>query len=356
MKSLTQLENTLQETEPLSGVEFKPDGSTEVTFNLPNGWNQDLTEKEGTFETAATVEMHGEIYSLTKDAALQATSLIGVTRQYAMRTPGSMMAEHLNYWMSHGSEKKSYKLLHANGKGLAFTKGKVVPVSNVQILHMAVEKLSQEFKVDEDQIVVDFKYHHDLRFTQYRLVVAEALDSIESTVRGEPDLWSYGVDVTNSLTAEAPLEIRGYLFNWWNHAGNTSTHATTGRYSRKGSPTEDGALEWLEESFSHVFADLAHEFVSVSKLPQIDVEGEITPALREIFEKYKVPAKPREDVINLIYSSEDLTMYGVLSAITEAANNPQLTHQDVNRLLQIGGDLPGQATGRCKACHRLPIG
>lgn len=353
MKTLSQLEGTLSQTEPLSSVQFVPDGTADVSFNLPNGWNAELGEKDGTFETAATLEIEGEIYSLTKDAALQATSLIGLPRKYALRTPGQMMSEHLNYWFSHGKTGQSFKLLHAEGKGLAFTKGGVVPVSNVKVLDQVVTLLMDKYSVDADQIMVDFKYHHDLRFTQYRLVLTTNTFEVPS-LRDEPDVWAYGVDVTNSLTAEAPLVVRGYLFNWWNHAGATSSHATTGNFSRKGSPTEEGALQWLSDAYDSA-DDMKHEADSIPKLTEINVEGEINMALREIFEKYKVPGKVRADVINLIYASEDLTMYGVLAAVTEAANNPDLTHQEVNRLLEIGGDLPGQATGRCKACHRLPV-
>lgn len=352
MKSLSQLEGTLAVTEPLSAVTFHPDGTDDVTFQLPNGWNAELEEKDGTFETPATMNMFGEVYSLTKDAALQATSMIGLPRKYAMRTPGGMMEEHLNYWFSHGRTGQSFKLLHTEGKGLAFTKGAVVPVSNVKVLGRVVELLQERYSVDEDQILVDFKYHHDLRFTQYRLVLTDLIVPVEA--RGTEDVWSYGVDVQNSLTASAPLRLRGYLFNWYNHAGCTSSHSTTGAFSRKGSPTEDGALTWLTDAF-HGADDLKHEIESIPKLTGINVEGEINTALREIFEKYTVPPKVRQDVINLIYKSEDLTMYGVLGAVTEAANKPELTHQEVNRLLEIGGNLPGQATGRCKACHRLPV-
>lgn len=354
MKTLAQLENTLKLTEPLSAVQFVPDGEDFVEFTLPNGWNSELAEKDGTHETAAKIEMFDEVYSLTKDAALQATSMIGLPRKYALRTPGQMMADHLNYWFSHGRTGQSFKLMHSEGKGLAFTKGSVVPVSNVKILSKMVELLCSKYGIAEDQIVVDFKYTHDLRFTQYRLVITEPYGSVYNESSDANDLWSYGVDVQNSLTATGPLRVRGYLFNWANHGGCTSGHSTTGTYSRKGTPSEEDALQWLEDAF-HGADDLKHEFDALPKLTKIDLEGELNMALREIFEKYKVPKTVRQDVINVVYASEDLTMYGVLGAITEAANNPELTHQEINRLLEIGGDLPGQATGRCKSCHRLPV-
>jgi hypothetical protein len=346
------LVDKLKATEPLAETEFQPNGIDEVEFFWPNGWNLNLKDKPGTEKTTAKVVLQGTQYSLTKDAALQATSLIGVTRQYAMKTPGPMMAEHLNYWMTN-TPTKTYKLLHSEGVGMAFTKGVVVPVSNVKLLLQTVAFLGEKY--DTEDIRVDYKFHHDLRFTKYRLIVADAAKFIDKG-NGEVDRWSLGLDVQNSLTAEAPLQLRGYLFSWACTNGATSTHATSGSFSRKGGPTEEGALEWAGEAFDEVLNDLDHEFESIQALTQIDVEGEINGSLREIFEKYKVPAKVRQDIINELYSSEDLTMYGVLAAITASANNPELTHQDVSRLLEIGGDLPGQATGRCKSCHRLPIG
>lgn len=342
----------LSMTEPLDSVEFKPNGVDHVEFSFPDGWNLNMAEKDGTWPTTATVNLHGDTYGLTKDAALQATSLIGITRQYAMKTPGPMMAEHLNYWMSH-IPTKSFKLLHSEGTGMAFTKGSVVPVSNVKLFNQLVHYLAELY--DTQDLLIDYKFHHDLRFTKYRIIVGDVSKMVDKGPDKDPDRWSFGLDVQNSLTAEAALQIRGYLFSWVCTNGATSTHASSGAFSRKGDPSEADALQWVADAMDEVVSGLDHEFDSVAALTKINMEGEINAALREIFEKYRVPAKVRQDVLNALYASEDLTMYGVLAAITEAANNPQLSHQDVSRLLEIGGDLPGQVTGRCKSCHRLPV-
>lgn len=350
--SVETLAQELGSTEPLTGVEFHPDGEMPVQFTLPSGWNSGLKEEPGTYQTLATVSLGGTEYSLTKDAILQATSLIGLQRDYVMRTPGALVAEHLNYWMSH-VPNKSYRLLHRQDQGLAFTKGSVTPISNLGLLEKAVDGLRNQYGSDTE-ILVDYKRHHDLRRTNFRLVVPEKRRSMKSH-RSQDDEWSLGLDVQNSLTAEAPTTVRGYLFAWWCTNGATSTHATSGAYSRKGSPSPEEALEWAGNAVDDILGGLEHELDSVEDLIDIPIEGEVNATLHDIFSRYKVPAAAREDIISELVETDDLSMYGVLAAITQAANHADLSAPLVARLLEVGGDLPGTATGRCVSCHRLPI-
>lgn len=351
--SVETLADELAATEPLTSVEFVPDGdSPKVKFSLPSGWNTGMKDSPGTAPTLAVVDVGGTEYSLTKDAILQATSLIGLQRDYVLRTPGALVSEHLNYWMTH-IPNKSFKMLDVEGTGVAFTKGTVTPISNLALLEQAIEGLHQEYGQDTS-ILVDYKRFHDLRRTNFRLIVPEKVRTLKSH-RSESDQWSLGIDVQNSLTAEAPTTVRGYLFAWWCTNGATSTHASSGSYSRKGSPTEAEALEWAKASVDDILGGLEHELDSVEQLIDIPIEGEVNATLHDIFTRYKVPAGAREDIISELVESDDLTMYGVMAAITQAANHSGLSAPLVARLLEVGGDLPGAATGRCGSCHRLPI-
>jgi hypothetical protein len=289
-------------------------------------------------------------FMLTKDAALQATSEIGLTQNYALRTPGELIQPHVNYWMS----TKQLKLLTNTGVALATTKPNVTPISNLSLLEQALGGIKEEFGKDTE-VLVDYKRHHDLRLTNFRLIVPENQRSIKSARSDESDTWSLGLDIQNSLTAEKALRLRGYLFAWWCTNGATSTHATSGNYSRKGSPSEDQALEWARASVDGILGGLEHELDNIESLTGMDLEGEVQQAVFDIFERYKVPGPARESILASLIEANDLSMYGVLAAITQAANDETLSPTVVARLLEIGGDLPSAASGRCKSCHRLPI-
>lgn len=356
--SLDDLKDKLSSTEPLTQIEFVPDSSDgdKVYFHLPAGWNAGLKDEVGTHVTDAVMEVNGTEYELTKDAALQATSAIGLTRDYVMKTPGTLVQNHLNYWYS-VMPSKQMKLLAVGDKGLAFTKGSVSPISNLAVLDRALQVIHSKFG-KEAEVMVDYKAHHDLRLSQYRLILPEQSKLIHSNRSGDEteDKWSIGLDFQNSLTAEAPLQAKGYLFAWWCTNGATSNHAASGSYSRKGSPSEEDALDWIEAAVENVFDGLSHELDSVADLVAVDIEGEVNHTLQDVFERYKVPQAVRQEIINEMVESEDLTMYGVMAAITAAANHTNLSPQVVKRLLEVGGDLPASASGRCDSCHRLPIG
>lgn len=347
---ISELIEKLKGTEPLGQVPFGAD--TETMFNLPGGWNHELKDAAGTDLTEATVSVNGEFYQLTKDAALQATTEIGLTRAYALRTPGNLVQSHLNYWM--GDQTKHLKLLTKENVVQAITKASVIPISNLALLDETLKGIYDEY--GEDTLVqADYKLNHDLRRTNYRLIVPEQSRTIKSARSDESDTWSLGIDVQNSLTADVATTLTGYLFAWWCTNGATSTHATSGNYSRKGSPTEEQALDWARASVDGILGGLEHELDNVAALTEIDLEGELEKAAFDLFERYKVPGPARAGILAELIETDDVSMYGMMAAITQAANDGGMSPDVVRRLLAIGGDLPSTASGRCSSCHRLPI-
>lgn len=356
--SIEALEATIGSTEPLTQIEFVPDKTEgdKVSFELPVGWNAGLKEEHGTALTPATMTINGTEYGMTKDAVLQATSAIGLTREYVAKTPGPLIRDQLNYWYA-AMPSRQMKLLANDDTGLAFVKAGVSPISNIAVLDKALEKVQERFGEDVE-VLVDYKLHHDLRLSQFRLILPDASDKLITSNRsGEEteDRWSIGLDFQNSLTAEAPLQVKGYLFAWFCTNGATSNHASSGSYSRKGNPSLDDALEWTAASIENILEGLAHELDSVEALTEVGIEGEVNHTMQDVFERYKVPAAVRQSIMAEMVEAEDLSMYGVMAAITAAANHEGLSPNVTKRLLEVGGDLPASASGRCDSCHRLPI-
>src|SRR3954469_900205 len=89
--SADKLGEELGRTEPLYAIEFGADADSEkMHWELPPRWNMGMKEAPGVMLTAANVSISGKDYQLTKDALLQATSSIGLQRDYVLKTPGPM--------------------------------------------------------------------------------------------------------------------------------------------------------------------------------------------------------------------------------------------------------------------------
>lgn len=344
MWSTSKMADILGATEPLSEISFVPDGDGgQIGFSLPAGWNAGLKHEEGTHVTKAEIDVNKNGYALTKDAILQATSMIGLPKEYAIKTPGYLVEQHLEYWYTNMS--KELKLLVANDVGVALTKTATSPISNIKLLILAKKawpSLAPPW--------VDPLYHHDLRLTHFRVV--SEIPNMKSPM---DEVWYTGLDIQNSITAEAPLQVRLYLYNP-EHGGAISQHGSYGSFSRKGSPSEEVALEWAEMAVENVLTDAAHELIDVFALKKVDVEGEVNHTMKDIFDKYKVPVGARGAVMGTFVDEEDYTMYGVMTAFMRTARSAlDFSPQVIRRLMEVAGDLPASAGGRCDSCHRLAV-
>jgi hypothetical protein len=230
---------------------------------------------------------------------------------------------------------------------LAIMKATMTPFSNIRILEQILAGI--EAKYGEGEVLADYKFHHDLRRTAIRLIVPEQMRSVR-----ENDPWSVGVQIQNSLTGESATAVDGYLFRWWCTNGAIATHSSTGKYNRKLHGRDPETLyEWARESVDEILGGLEHEFDALEELANTPLEGSVADVLADVFEQYRVPTTTRETIISNMVNSDDLTMYGVMQAITQAANEEGLSEPLRNAILAIGGDLPRAYSERCQSCHRI---
>lgn len=347
----------LAKTEPITSMDVALDGS--AVFTLPDGWNIGLKEQPGHHVTEATIAVEGTMYQLEKNAILDIASSMGITREYMQKMPGGLMEPHVNFWATHTATKTMRLLTTKTASGAervtAFTKPSVTPFSNLTLLETVLGSLRKKYGAHVE-VVADYKRFHSPDYTSYRLIVPEHQRKITSArTGGVEDIWSLGIDVRNSLTGKKPLSTSGYLFAWWCTNGAISTHATSGNYSRKSSGQDLGdAMEWARVAVDEILGGLEHEFDSVEELATIALGDDVTSTLQDIFTQYKVPLKAREGILDRLLDSDDLTMYGIMAAITEGANG-DVPINVREALMEIGGDLPATATTRCGSCKRLNI-
>ena len=203
--TLEQVKELLAYTEPVITKTVTLDGTTDgiVVFSLPAGWNIGLKDKDGLELTQAEIAVGGNAYTLSKDAVLDFTKAIGLPDSYVFKTPGVMIQSHLNYWASHSPDLQIKMLLHEESV-LSTTKNGITPFSNLDLLDKILEVVD-EAGYPKDEVLFDWKSHHDLNITSLRMLL-----SIPDVIGLAP--WVNGLEFRKSLTGSKPISVRGYMF------------------------------------------------------------------------------------------------------------------------------------------------
>jgi hypothetical protein len=363
--TLDDVRERFSKTEPLESETFDLGGTDVAKWDLESDWNVleedgkgvSIEKANGLTPVGAKVRIHGEEYGLTKDAFLEATSLIGITKQYAGKTPAHLLQPHLNYWYKNegGVQGNTLKALSANGVIQAFTKVSVTPFSNLHLLDAVEDKAREKF--GDSELFVDFKFQHDLRRTACRIIVPEVVHDVRD---GDP--WSAGLQFKQSVVGEKPLVLSGYLFRYWCTNGAITTHLESGNYNRRKEGQGDEVYDWAREKVDEILGGFEHEFEVLDQLastgiPDLGGDGEHSRAraLMDVFETYGVPLEQRQGIIDMLTDSDDFTMYGIMQAITQVANRADMRDSIRETLMRVGGDLPAANSERCQTCRRLPI-
>lgn len=348
--TLDQVDEQLAAFEDLSRQPFYTDGGSQVHFTLPDGWNADLAEKPGMYITPAGVDIDGDVYPLTKDAVLEATSLAGIPKLLASKTPGTLIQNVLNYWMSNGS--KYLQLVHNGAVGMAFTRASVNVTSNVGLLTMLLGELKDRFG---GEVLADYKFQNDLHRTGIRLIVPTQTTMIASQRADEEGLdpWSIGLALEHSMLGECALSVHGYLFAWWCTNGAIAMEHSAATHRRRANEDSAETLEWAGIAAQSCLDEIEHELKAVAALPKIPLEGSMSQTTQHLFDRFKVPVDAREAVMQNLASTDDLSAYGVMNAVTQVANDEELSDTQVTELMRIGGAMPHVLSGMCDKCHRL---
>jgi hypothetical protein len=354
---LDYVRDLLARTEPLTTHQFTV--GDEVRFIVQPGWHHGLEAKLGTERVEAAIVL-GRGYSayqwpLTKDALLEATSACGINGKYVMRCPSELIEPQLNYWFRAGLAQRDrvnrdFQLLVSADMGAAITRSTIVPFSNLRLVDQILDGVEKRY--GKGEVLADYKLTHSLRRTHVRLIVPEQRRVITGTGVAD-DEWSTGIQLKNSIIGAEQTSLDGYLFRFWCTNGAIDTHASSGIWSRRGGGTEDEVYAWARHAVDEILGGLEPALDRVQETVHIPIEGHANEVLRDVFDRYRTPVADRTKIIENMVEAGDLTMYSVMSAITQAANNLDMDPGRVEALMRMGGDIPHAASGRCGECFRL---
>lgn len=349
--TLDQVRERLAKTEPLSTDLLTSD--TKIKFKLEPSWATTLEALDGTQPVDAFITINGQERQMTKDAALQAAANVGIPSAYVRKTPASLIETHLNYWYSGGMEDKAYNALSVNGNLAAFTRPSIEPYSNLTLLSEVLSGV-QDYYGDDTQILADYKIMNTLAQTDIRLIVPEEARTIHGSnmndvPEGGQDQWSAGIHFSNSLIGKSQTAVEAYLFRWWCTNGCTTNLAQAGTWNRKPSYNEMDMLEWARTSVDEVLGGLEAQFEQIQALTSLNVSGNTADIVREIFTDYQIPVSQRQRITDALLESETLTMYSIMNAITQTANEADLDPRRADKLMRIGGAIPTRTFDTLKA-------
>jgi hypothetical protein len=351
----------LQTTEPMVEYEFNLDGTDNVKFFLPDGWNDGIEDTDSSELTDCTIDVSGNQVRLTREALLTMTSAVGLQKPYVLKTPGPLIEPHLNYWINNNgvAATDAMKLMVKDDEGVGFIKSSKAVFPNLPVLEKVLERIEAKFKIPSHELYVDYKIEHSLERTALRLILPEISRTISSArSNGQNDEWSLGIQITNSMMGhpETRLNVSGYLFAWWCTNGSISQHATSGNYNRRvqGQDFEE-VIDWIGANTDHIFNDLNLELQDVEDLAEMSLVGELNTVVLDVFKELKVPKPVRKPILDFLIDSDDLTGYGLMQAITQSANSPDVTDKVRENTMRIGGTVPSVLADRCGQCHRIHL-
>lgn len=355
MLTLDDVRERLSATEPLASYGF-PVGDN-VRFRVGEEWDH-VAESLGDTDLVPVWALVGpegmrREFQFTKEAFLQAVGQPHMGKTYVQRIPNNLVEDQLNWWFRGGLGNKSYKILTAGQPNIAvaFTRDALQPFSNLRLLDEVLDGI--EDKYGSRNVLADYKFHHDLTRTHLRLIVPEYVRAIEDTGT-DNDTWSVGIQLKNSLTGAEQTEIDGYLFRFWCTNGAIDTFTDSGTWSRRGQAgRNDEVYEWARAVVDDVLGGLESSLDRVQDMTSISIEGSAAATLKDVFDAYKVPQAQRDQITATMVDEDNMTMYALMAAVTQAANDPDMDPRHAESLLRAGGDLVVKAHDRCESCHRI---
>jgi hypothetical protein len=301
-------------------------------------------------------DSHGR-FQLTRSTLYEVCGNFGFKKSYVDDCPPDLLVPHMNYWYRAGLMNRSRKaadyqlVVDPDLRAVAFTKQGSAPFSNLTLLDTAVTAIRQQF--GQVEVLADYKLTNTLRTTTMRLIVPGAQRLITGSGTDD-DVWSLGLQVKNSLTGQSQTSVEGYLFRWKCTNGQIDTTASSGAWTRRKDSTQEDAYAWARTAVDDALRGLEGSFDAVQRLTQLGIEGSLTDTLRDVFAHYKIPLPHRPRIIHYLEQYPDqITMYVIMNAITQVANDPELDSNAVDGLMRVGGDFPYTASERCGACHRI---
>jgi hypothetical protein len=326
-----------------------------IKFSTPQEWTKEWNLLEQDDDTESTVTVGGKEYVLTKRALELLGLKFHVTRKYMSLVPAALLEPHMDYWLA--ARNEDIRFLLDGDRIVGLSKSPKIPLfSATEVFDLSLVAFCDANKMAEEDVYVDYKLTSDLDATAFRLInpaVATKITSHRDGLTNE-DIWSTGLAVNHSQSGMFSTSFEAYMFAWWCTNGAIATHASSGRFDRRSHGDDVSEFsEWAENVVGDILLDLPDQFKDVKALTEVDLKGEMSDAAAAVFRRFRVPTGAQGDVLNELVETDDWSAYGLMNAITQAANPSETDEKTRNQLFRAAGDMAAAYTDRCVTCHRI---
>ena len=339
-------------------------GLAEITHPFQGG-SHEFTHLKPT-QTRLTDEviltLGGEDYSLSGSAYASAVRQIpGASDTVADRWPIDLVVPALNFFFDH-REGDFKALVDDQGNIRQFVKPSTLLFDPALVLDAMGEAIGA-YGGKQNVVVKDFV--HSLEETHFSVIVPAG--QAERFVQARPgDVTVGGLYFTGSLLGAGKTELALYTDRVACSNGMVSP-AGSARF-RMGNAADgdeadgpmDRMLEWLTTTAQSLTTTaMDHEFARIQHLTEHVVDADhIGTTMADIFSRFSIPATMHAAIHEALAEEQDGTMYGIVQAITRAAQHaPQLTPRQRLSLMRNGGEVSYHAQHICDSCQRpMPAG
>lgn len=349
--TLTDVRTRLATTEPLA-TEFLS-GESKIKFQLQPDWAMDFDNLSDTDPVAAEITVNGKATQLSKEALLLAGSNMGMPKALLRRNPSHLNEQFLNYWYGGGMGDKTYNMLTVKDVASAFIAPTRQPYSNISLMENVISGIHNVY--GDEQVFADYKFNHSLQKTDVRLIIPSHSRIMEDTnmkdvPTGAQDSWSAGIHMSNSLIGKTQTSVDAYLFRWWCTNGAITRLDDVGTWNRRHEgASEVDVYEWARMAVEDVLGGMEDRFDDIQSLAHTSIAGNATEVLRELYSEFNIPVTQRSLITEQLLESESLTMYSLMNAITQTANESGLDPERADRMMRIGGFVPTATFENIKA-------
>lgn len=317
--------------------------------------NFHMETAQGALAPEVWLDLGGESYRLSREAAVSAVErLPGGSATIAERWPLDLTIQALNFFFDH-REGDFKALVDADGNLRQFVKPTAMLFDPVRVLDAMADAMGR-YGGKDNVVVKDFT--HGLDETHFSVIVPSGM--AESFVEARPgDVTVGGLYFTGSLLGKGKTELAVFTDRVLCSNGMVSP-ATSVRFRAGGADEDaegpmDKMLEWLVTSCeSLTTTSLPQEYERLRHLTEHNVDdAHIATTMADIFSRFDIPATAHAAIHEALVEEADGTMYGIVQAITRAAqHSPSLTDSQRYGLMRRAGDVTLHSQQLCNTCQR----
>lgn len=346
-----QVMEKLALTEPLHIDHLSSE--SKIKFSLPPDWAEGIAARTNGEPLDVMMRVNGLERQMSKTAVFQAAAKFGLSSAYIKKVPANLIEGLLNYHYSGGMGSEELSMFSIGDTISAFTRPTLMPFSNLQLAENVLTGIRKSHGSDTP-VFADYKFHNDLLATNVRFVIPNTDRDMEDTrmsdvPTGGADTWLAGVHMYNSAIGKGQTSLESYMFRWWCTNGAITTLDSVGAWSRRVNGQQDDVYAWARDSVDEILGGMEQRFDEVQALARLNVSGNTADVLGEIFQTHQVPVSQRDEIMARLLETENLTMYSIMSAITQVANGPDMDDARRDRLMRIGGAIPTEQFDTLKA-------